>query len=159
MKSKLTLTEAYNLGTTTDNLFKSPFTGDKDFLVAWLTDLFTTKARQGRGVLRDTKGGFCCLGRCFVVAGVKPERVCGIWKYQGEHAYLSEETQIKIGLASWVGEFKSIELEPYKLMVSLADLNDEHGFSFKQIAAFVCGVWKKQFGTDLEEVRQYWEDK
>lgn len=162
MKSKLTLTEAYNLGTTTDNLFRSPFTGDKDFLITWLTDLFTTKAKQGKGILRDKNGGFCCLGRCFVVAGVKPKR--NSWdeyQYDGEESYLTEAMTDTLGFNGFQGVFDAIEseVEYGAPKITLADLNDEHGFSFKQIAAFVCGVWKKQFGTDLEEVRQYWENK
>ena len=97
----------------------------------WLQDLETTDAPQATGRLHTTNEGFCCLGRAFVVNGVKPDdNKTSIYKsYDGSLSSLSEKMIRLLGLRPELGIMVIIPIEiqpehPKFTLTNLTELND-----------------------------------
>jgi hypothetical protein len=86
----------------------------------WLHMLETTRRKQGRGSLRTTNGGYCCLGIGELALGKKPSEI--------EGKMLDRESFRALGLRSGLGEADDITY-------SCGQLNDNARMTFKRIAA------------------------
>lgn len=103
---------------------------------AWVNDLRTTTAKQGKGRLQNADGSFCCLGRACelaVAAGVIPSpRVDGLSLYyiydDVETAYLPYAVEKWLGLRESGGRYEGGNLILH---------NDTEGLNFSQIADII----------------------
>lgn len=112
--------------------------------LAWVEALESGEYKQGTGQLavQTTEFGengavhpsemrYCCLGVACVLAGMQPEanlRFARTFNFGGEGFYLPEQAQ----------EFLGVSVEnPYVGEQMAADLNDQMGLSFSEIAAQV----------------------
>ena len=114
-----------------------PYTPEQ---LAWLDDLETTEAAQGKGYLHKDDA-FCCLGRACVVLGVPAEygRFIrdGVVRYDGLVSAMSDSIQEILQLRDELGSFKQVVMVKYEASKSLVELNDGLSYTFKQIAAFI----------------------
>jgi len=140
------------------------FTPDQE---AWLNDLEKTRAKQGNFQLRGPSG-WCCLGRACKLAGITPRKV-GVNEDTGlytlinkgdENAFLFDECRIrlpisvvdKLHLRGDMGLIKGANNYPeLGGHTTLADLNDWHGWTFKQIARWIRKNPTAVFTRGLEE--------
>ena len=118
----------------------------KEIALQWADALESGKYKQGRGKLRRGDK-FCCLGvLCNLHAQAHPEIAAAQKKpgiYMGEVLGLSKEVAAWAGMDnSGLGEF-AFELDNAPNAGSLADLNDQDRFTFKQIAE-VIRVYHKE---------------
>ena len=135
-------------------LFK--FTPEQE---AWLHDLETTDAEQAYSYLR-TADGFCCLGRACETLGAESvyNDNNGCFEYEGEVASLSNGLQYQLGLLDPLGGFEhslrdsSPRDENGEHVITLASLNDDLLWSFKQIAAFIRETPERVFKKSDEQV-------
>ena len=86
--------------------------------IKWIDKLRTTRMKQGKHRLGDSKNGRCCLGVGCEALGVK---------YSPDSSD-SEELKMSVGLLSKIG--RTVDETESPLVV----LNDVRGFSFKEIA-------------------------
>ena len=122
---------------------------------AWLKDLETTDAKQGKSALRSTTDEFCCLGRACVVLDVEASigekyisnTATQVWFYNGSWAILSPNTQRRLGLKSGSGGFGHPVHLNGVVYHSLANMNDA-GLTFKEIAAFIRANPNEVFKCD-----------
>lgn len=136
-------------------------TGNTDFpyttiQLAWLHDLETTEAKQGRRALHTEDEKYCCLGRACVVLGKSPSKQTfqGNYSYDGVGGLLLAYGDL--GLRSSRG----VLLRPFDtgalgcsyggslLVGSLTEMNDS-GWTFKDIAAAIRAD-PSNFFTNLE---------
>lgn len=121
------------------------FTVDQEL---WLVDLENTEEPQTTVSLCDN-GGWCCLGRlCDVLNVPKMEFKLDNYKFgiesDGEDLsaeVLPEYVAKLVGLRSTQGHIKDSPIEWERL----TELNDDAGWSFKQIAAFIRQYPEKVF--------------
>lgn len=137
----------------------------------WLDDLKTTTEPQAQlhlqvlpfvdGVIMDP-GGYCCLGRACVVAGLKG--VSHDLRYvdfgQGISEELPPDLADKLRLKTTAGLFKVGYKDPDKDIkyYHLTGMNDDGGFSFKQIAEYIEANPDNVF-SDYEEQKRAWAKK
>ena len=128
--------------TNIENIDKPyPFTDDQE---AWLRDLETTDAKQGKEYLHiRTKDGddeFCCLGRACVVMNVPETIEMNVGMFSGQYVkFLSPELYRRMRLISEDGLLKEQVIINGNECESLVDMNDIGNLSFKQIAAYIRG--------------------
>lgn len=107
---------------------------NKELKAKWVADLRRDDIRQCTGVLQDDTGANCCLGRLYIVAGVKPDTSEVEVMFNGRETYPSEED-----LETW-GLTDEHATDLYRrndggLKPNLNDFYDEH--SFKEIADYI----------------------
>ena len=94
---------------------------NKHVKALWVEALRSGKYKQGRNSLRPSQNKFCCLG-------VLADQICPLeWKgrdWQGHGVLLPPELAAEINLS-------------YKAETTLADLNDDYGKSFNEIADYI----------------------
>lgn len=102
---------------------------------AWLLDLETTDACQGKLRLRSKGDCFCCLGRACVVLGIEARTQDSMYYYGSSDSVLKDYRRLHLR-----SEFGSLR-EPYtrnrRVYASLIDMNDSGEYDFKAIAAFI----------------------
>lgn len=113
---------------------------DQQAFDAWIHDLRTTTAKQGRGVLRNGSNEFCCLGRAIEVLHPNEwERrtFCSVFWFAGDSLELPASLQSRLGididLTVCKGDYDELRKGVMSLHEYLINLNDA-GFSFKFIA-------------------------
>ncbi|MDC7249160.1 MAG: hypothetical protein PQJ49_04500 [Sphaerochaetaceae bacterium] len=102
--------------------------------IRWIDGLKKTRVKQGQGELGDSKSGYCCLGY-----GCMRNKV----PYDPREEY-SNEFQKSVGLKTYAGEFSDVYTlggiddwgDPIEAD-SLAELNDDHKLSFKEISGII----------------------
>lgn len=112
---------------------------DKAVKEKWLKALRSGEYKQCKYQLRSRDNGFCCLGvLCNLHAQAHPEIA---EKQESIHNYMGEATLPHKEVLKWAGipvgyGGNSVDvIVTYKHeTVSLAQLNDDYGLSFKQIA-------------------------
>lgn len=109
----------------------------------WQADLISGKYKQTTGVLRCAEGGFCCLGvlcEQAVRAGIVTRVDAGnrILYESVENQFDCEGGVIPRAVRLWA-EMESDNGEYVRdgVTYSLAGDNDDRGFSFSEIAAFI----------------------
>lgn len=90
--------------------------------IIWIDDLLTTKDRQGTGLLGDSEIGYCCLGKGATVLGIT---------HLLDDDY-SLDLMLSTGLRT-IGGFFVDSCDPS----SLTEANDDYGWSFSKIGAFM----------------------
>jgi hypothetical protein len=101
---------------------------------AWVAALRDPSNRQARNMLESQSGAMCCLGVLSKVAAGEGicNRTSGIRvKYNGADMYPPA------AVAEWAFEDAVDSGERVDLWFKFADFNDEKGWSFKRIAAYV----------------------
>lgn len=123
-----------------------PFTPEQE---AWLRDLETTDEPQTKGLLHrlspsdgwpGARPGYCCLGRACVALGVPEDKCFSEVRslFYGCVADLPPEVTAKLRLRSNNGRLKhSVLVTGGPLISTLVGFNDEAGWTFKQIAAYI----------------------
>ena len=86
--------------------------------IKWIDKLRTTRMKQGKGRLGDSKSGYCCLGVGCKVIGI-------------QYSSSSEDAPQLIEFAGLLDEMG--ETDHFK-GYGLAHMNDDLGYSFNQIA-------------------------
>lgn len=94
-------------------------------LRAWIQDLRTTTAKQGKGKLRTKEDAYCCLGRACVVLGIPMGLI-------GKHYVTDRGTSAALPVDYWP-------------LLGLSDashdicweMNDRHGKTFPEIADYI----------------------
>lgn len=116
---------------------------------AWLAALKSGKFRQTKQRLAERDqyrhNKYCCLGvacevanRMGVVKLVKKEDDDGEISYDNESASLPAEMVKALGLNCGAGElYEAVEDSQERVADCLAELNDNLGWSFKKIAAYI----------------------
>lgn len=103
----------------------------------WYNALMTSGRPQTTGTLRD-ENGFCCLGVGSDIAS--EEGVCnlelsetyGMARYDGASAYFPASVADWFGLAE--NPDVTVKVDGEDIHVCLSDLNDDHEWTFEQIA-------------------------
>lgn len=111
----------------------------KENRAKWVKALRSGKYKQGEGVLFDKKTkAYCCLGVLCNVAGIKPvtsKTAKGVSLFDGAENTAPQTAMDFVGLSTEGGAFDDLEQKYYKdITNALWKLNDEHRFTFKQIA-------------------------
>jgi hypothetical protein len=104
----------------------------------WVCDLETTDAPQGTGALYQKSGskkGYCRLGRACVSLGIEMDEYSPFnCTFLGHCCDLPDRAVKALKLRTMNGAF----LVPHENGArSLVSLNDDHIWSFKQIAAYI----------------------
>lgn len=104
----------------------------------WLKDLETTGAKQCKEYLHSDSG-YCCLGRACEVVDPSGWEVSGFgfFEYKRHDKSLPLATWKQLNLRDSTGGFAFSVATPYGQAYGLANLNDECGYTFKQIAAIM----------------------
>jgi len=120
-----------------------PFTPEQ---LAWLIDLETTEEPQTQGSLHrlvstiERPAGYCPLGRAAVVLGLK-ESPCSHDEYLGSfHGSSAQLFPFRLlHLRGSSGELRQAVRDPDtgEHWETLAEINDEMGWTFKEIAAYI----------------------
>ncbi len=96
----------------------------------WTWALRSGNYSQGKGLLRDRKGNFCCLG---VLCDIAEEEGIVVFDtvartYDGKDEYLPESVQIWAGIFDRIGTFNQSKL---------TELNDDYEIDFDGIARVI----------------------
>lgn len=128
--------------------------------LAWIDELLNGSLPQGQYRLQG-EGGYCCLGvACRVAERVKPEIIVGIVKGRLVGHSLSSQLPVKraLNLHDSGGAFRTKltlpESDPivgtFLWISGLAEMNDNSGWSFRQIGGWIYrNPW--QVFTNFEE--------
>jgi len=129
----------------------------------WVEALRSGEYQQGKLLLKPTKNTFCCLGvLCDLAVKANVENIS--WGESEEHnghgIYHDnnydecrgfDDSELPFSIVNWAGtnsENPKVEVpdkdwhsftedDPPTKLVTLAELNDEHNYSFKQIADLI----------------------
>jgi hypothetical protein len=126
------------------------FTADQD---NWLNDLEKTRAKQGTSALHGPTG-WCCLGRACRLAGIIPtkHRISDEFLFDGHSADLPISVVDKLYLRSNMGWIACAKNYPeLRGSRSLVNLNDDLGWTFKQIARWIRKNPSAVFTSGYEE--------
>ena len=108
----------------------------------WLAALRGGKYKQTAGVLRDERG-MCCLGVLIDVVdpkGWKQDRDNCIFSYDGEDQLPTAAFCKRVGLPAPVPKYVSKYGTCTTITDKLAEMNDDDGKSFTEIADFIEDV-------------------
>ena len=109
----------------------------KERIRAWVEDLRTTDAPQGKGQLVTPEGGMCCLARA---CEVYRQQVGGEWSESGSDFHdargCSSMTALPYGVQAWFGfEHGNPSLvDAFGVLSSAQRMNDRDGYTFAMIA-------------------------
>jgi hypothetical protein len=129
----------------------------KEIADLWVKALRSGEYRQCQGALihRD-EGSFCCLGvLCDIHARTTgqgswdPERIQGYFTYSGDRQTGVDSGSLPYDVSVWASTNSSdpeVSLVPIPEQTSdfttLAGLNDDHGYTFNQIADVIEANWE-----------------
>jgi len=137
-----------------------------ELIRAWYKALKTTRKRQGVGALKQLnltngKNEYCCLGILCEVAGLRGVDtnelgLVSVYAFDGRTDTLPDSLAKVIGnnnpllrvpkeLLNEIGEDPDDEEVYGPFFYLAANLNDEEGFTFKQIADCVKATWPRAF--------------
>ncbi len=122
----------------------------------WIDALESGEYKQCKGMLKEGTG-FCCLGvACEIDDAVEWSEVHKRYIFDGESEFteLPEEYNKQLGLTSSFGESQGCILYKGEEVIeaeSLLNLNDQEGFTFKQIARILRDTPENFFNLITEE--------
>lgn len=146
-----------------------PFTPEQK---EWLSRLRSKKYLQGRGLLKDMSGAYCCLGIMAEVLGaesyINPMKAGICFKAKDEHervgsgSYLSYRLRLKAGLLSDAGRFQKNVVFPgvdygKAHFTELAAANHGSLASMNDCRVLDCGEGKPRRAFTFEEIANYIE--
>jgi hypothetical protein len=112
----------------------SEHTIDRPLVIRWVKRLQDPKSKQARKVLRDDRGGMCCLGHLCHVAAPSQWRCLGNdWMWQGEVGTPPKSLMQRVGLG-WSGKKPDGSEWADFQAVELTVANDESKVTLPQIA-------------------------
>jgi hypothetical protein len=125
---------------------------DRGLVIKWVKRLQDPKSKQAHGVLRDGRGGMCCLGHlCHVYApGLWRKNKHGQWEYLGEHNLLPFKLNRLTGLDSYgaPSDYAMYRIPGKRETHTLVSANDTERWSLPEIANAVI----RHYGITPEEL-------